>query len=751
MTGFTYVSTATALTSYKILGTAEAGATVSVSNGGAAPLGTAIAAADGTWSLNVTPNPTSNFSNLLTATATDVAGNTGVGGTGGVAVGTAAANTLPGPSGTGANLLLGLAGNDVLTGGSGNDLLDGGTGADNMIGGAGDDSYVVDNVGDRVTEAANGGTDTVLASLGTYILTANVENLSYTGVANFTGTGNNLANVIKGGTGNDTLAGGVNDPGAGADTLIGGAGNDTYVISNALDVITELAGGGTDTVQTALGSYTLAVGSNLENLTHTGATRLHRHRQRTRQRHHRRRGADTLDGGKNTAGVDTLVGGAGNDTYLVRNVGDVVTEAAGGGTDTVQSFLNTYTLSANVENLTFAGIGDFTGTGNNLSNIITGGSGNDTLDGGAGGRDTLIGGAGDDTYIVRNATDVVTEAAGGGIDTVKTALATYTLTANVENLTYTGAAGFTGTGNALANFITGGTGADTLSDGGVGGADTLIGGAGNDTYIVNNATDVIVELAGGGTDTVRANVNTYTLADNVENLIFIGTGAFTGTGNAQANTITGGAGNDTLAGGGGADTLRGGGGADVFVMVKGDANGDLIADFTRAQGDTITLTGYAAGSVLVRGANRRRGDLLRRAKRRGDAGHVPAHRQHYAHRRHRLQVRLTVTPRAGEFSGPGRRKADRMIQDLYIDRRSTMHRSFDGPADSSTSVKRSDLFRLSERETEAAMLFLAGFDLKESSIRMGLNKTTVRTHLKNAMLKANSLSKQDLFEWLLRL
>ncbi len=608
VTGFTYVSTATALTSYKILGTAEAGALVSVSNGGAAALGTATAAADGTWSLNVTANPTTNFSNVLTATATDVAGNTGVGGTGGVAVGTAAANTLPGPSGTGANLLLGLAGNDVLTGGSGNDLLDGGTGADNMIGGAGDDTYVVDNTGDKVTEAAGGGTDTVLASLGTYTLTDNVENLTYTGVGNFTGTGNALANVITGAGGNDTLNDGG---GAGVDTLVGGAGNDTYVVSVAADVITEKAGGGTDTVRTALASYTLAAGSNVENLTHTGATPFTGTGNELANVITGGAGADTLDGGVNAKGAapDTLVGGAGNDTYMVRNVGDVVTEVGAGGTDTVQSFLNTYTLSANVENLTFAGTGAFTGTGNDLSNIITGGNGNDTLDGGAGGRDTLIGGAGNDTYIVRNATDVVTEASGDGIDTVKTALGTYTLTANVENLTYTGVGGFTGTGNTLANVITGAAGNDTLNDGGIvgtpSGPDTLIGGKGNDTYIVTNSADVITELSGEGTDTVRANINTYNLltqANNVENLTFIGTGAFTGTGNDLANTITGGAGNDTLAGGRGADTLRGGGGADVFVMAKGEANGDLIADFTRAQGDTIQLSGYAGGSVLVRGA-----------------------------------------------------------------------------------------------------------------------------------------------------
>ncbi len=434
----------------------------------------------------------------------------------------------------------------------------------------------------------------MLASVN-YTLSADVENLTYTGAGNFTGTGNTLANVITGGAGNDTL----NDGGGTAvDTLIGGAGNDTYVVAVAGDVITEKAGGGTDTVQTALAAYTLAAGSNVENLTHTGATPFTGTGNELANVITGGGGADTLDGGKNTTGVDTMVGGAGNDTYIVRNLGDVVTEAGASGTDTVKSVVDTYTLGANVENLTYIGAGNFTGTGNTLSNVITGGAGNDTLDGGAGGNDTLIGSAGDDTYIIRNAGDKIIENAGDGIDTVKTALGSYTLGANLDNLTYTGAGAFTGTGNALANVITGGAGADTLSDGGVGGADTLVGGAGNDTYIVFNAGDVITELAGGGTDTVRANVSSYTLGANVENLTFVGVGAFTGTGNAQANTITGGAGADTLAGGGGADTLRGGGGADVFSMVKGDANGDLIADFSRAQGDTITFSGYAPGSVL---------------------------------------------------------------------------------------------------------------------------------------------------------
>ncbi|WP_160320311.1 calcium-binding protein, partial [Rhizobium ecuadorense] len=143
-------------------------------------------------------------------------------------------------------------------------------------------------------------------------------------------------------------------------------------------------------------------------------------------------GNDTLNGG---AGADSLIGGAGNDTYIVDNAGDIVTEAANEGIDTVRTTLASYTLGSDVENLSFAGTGTFAGTGNNLANTITGGAatdtlsgdaGNDTLDGGAG-ADSLIGGLGDDTYIVDNAGDTVTEAADEGTDTVRTALANYTL------------------------------------------------------------------------------------------------------------------------------------------------------------------------------------------------------------------------------------------------------------------------------------------------------------------------------------
>ncbi|MBV5304987.1 MAG: VCBS domain-containing protein, partial [Chlorobium sp.] len=256
-------------------------------------------------------------------------------------------------------------------------------------------------------------------------------------------------------------------------------------------------------------------------------------------------GNDTLNGG---AGNDTMQGGAGNDLYVVDSTGDVVTENSEEGIDTVQSSIS-YILGANVESLTLTGTGAINGTGNALDNLLLGNSGNNSLNGGAGndtlnggaGNDGMQGGLGNDTYVVDSISDVVTEAASAGMDTVQSSVS-YTLGANVENLALMGTGAINGTGNTLDNLLTGNSGNNSLNGGA--GNDTMQGGAGNDTYVVDSATDVVTENEGEGTDTVHSSLS-YTLGENVENLTLTGAGVITGTGNALDNILLGNSANNT--------------------------------------------------------------------------------------------------------------------------------------------------------------------------------------------------------------
>ena len=208
--------------------------------------------------------------------------------------------------------------NNILTGNAGNNTLDGGLGADLMAGGLGNDIYVVDNAGDVVSEAAGAGTDTVRSSV-TYTLGANVENLMLTGVAAINGTGNALNNILTGNAGNNTAGRRARRRPHG-----GRAGNDTYVVDNAGDVVSEAASAGTDTVQSSV-TYTL--GDNVENLTLTGAGGDQRHRQRAEQHPHRQRRQQHP--GRRARRRHAWRAALGNDTYVVDNAGDVVSEAAG--------------------------------------------------------------------------------------------------------------------------------------------------------------------------------------------------------------------------------------------------------------------------------------------------------------------------------------------------------------------------------------------------------------------------------------
>jgi Ca2+-binding RTX toxin-like protein len=196
--------------------------------------------------------------------------------------------------------------------------------------------------------------------------------------------------------------------------MIGGAGDDIYIVDATGDVTTEGLNGGIDTV---LSSVTRTLGVNLENLTLTGAGAIDGTGNGLDNVLVGNGAANILNGG---VGSDTMVGGMGDDTYVVDNDGDLVTELANEGVDTVRTALTAYALTDNVDNLTRIGNTAFTGIGNDLSNLITGGGGSDNLYGGlgadtligGGGADVLTGGAGADRFVFSSAL------ATAGVDTI---------------------------------------------------------------------------------------------------------------------------------------------------------------------------------------------------------------------------------------------------------------------------------------------------------------------------------------------
>jgi len=498
-----------------------------------------------------------------------------------------------------ADTLLGLGGSDTLQGRDGNDTLDGGTGVDVMTGGLGDDTYLIDSALDDVNELAGEGRDRVLASVG-FTLDANVEDLTLlTAAGAASGTGNAANNTITGNASANTLTGlagaDILNGAGGNDIMQGGAGDDRYIVDGAGDQAVETSAA--DGIDLVSSSVAFTLGANVENLTLTGAAAINATGNTLANSLTGNAAANTLNG---LGGADVMRGGDGNDGYVVDNVGDQVLEtSAAGGTDTVQSSVS-FTLGANVERLTLTGAAAINAIGNTLANILTG-SGAANILNGLGGVDTMDGGNGNDTYIVDIAGDQAIEtSAVGGTDLVQSSAA-FTLGANIENLTLTGAAAINGTGNTLANTINGNGAANVLD--GKAGADSMRGGDGNDNYIVDNVGDQAIESsAAGGSDRVQSSVS-FTLGNNVEDLKIIGAGAVNGTGNALANTLVGNAAANQLNGLTGNDTLQGGGGADGFrfTTALGATNVDRILDMQVGVDDIVlenaVFTTLAAGAL----------------------------------------------------------------------------------------------------------------------------------------------------------
>jgi Ca2+-binding RTX toxin-like protein len=407
---------------------------------------------------------------------------------------------------------------DVLFGFAGSDILDGRLGLDTAV-------YEWDQL--------HGGMQGIVASLVTGVVTdtfgdtdtlSGIENISGS-IFNDTITGNGQDNGIAGRDGNDHILGGaglddlageggddrleggsdndIMNGGAGTDVMIGGAGDDYYILDTNLDSTIEGTNAGIDTVE-ASASHTLR--ANVENLVLTGTANLGGTGNTLNNDIIGNSGSNILNG---KTGADTMTGGVGDDTYYTDHLSDATIEFADEGIDIVRSTLN-WTLGSDIEKLYVTGTAT-DGTGNELSNYIYGNSLNNTIDGGIG-ADRLYGYGGNDVFIADSTGDLVYESAGAGTDEVLASV-NFTLAVNVENLTLTGAAGISGSGNDAANVITGNGGNNFLY--GKLGNDTLTGAGGNDQFVFNSALGA-------------ANVDTITDFSSVNDTIRIDDAVFTG-------------------------------------------------------------------------------------------------------------------------------------------------------------------------------------------------------------------------------
>ncbi|HEY0414113.1 MAG TPA: cadherin domain-containing protein [Allosphingosinicella sp.] len=532
-------------------------------------------------------------------------------------------NPLAGQSGqdlvrgfAGNDVLLGSAGDDRLEGGDGNDVLEGGAGADILDGGAGTD--VARYAGSPGAVTADLAAGTVGGGDATGDTLVGIEGIEGSAFAD-TLLGSAAADVLRGGAGDDYI-----DGRAGADQMAGGAGDDVFVVDNAGDLVTELAGEGTDEVRTSLADYTLAGG--VEKLTATSTTAAQTLRDNGLDNvitgttrgdiiYLRGGGSDTASGGAGADGffvgstldpTDRIDGGADSDYLVVQgNTNQVLTAQvltsveslypiSGSDPSYGDSGLNRYSYS-------FTTVDAFVAAGQKFTldaySLIAGE--NLTFDGsaetdgyfwmfGGGGIDMLTGGAGADSFIFDpghfNAGDRVV--GGSGIDALQ-----------------------------LQGSFTIGFAPDAFT-----GIEKLVAAAGRSTPFIYDLTTSDANVATGQTLVVDGSglrsIDTLTFNGSAET---DGAFAITGgaandslTGGAGADTLTGGAGNDLLDGRGGADSMSGGIGDDIYLV---DSLADTVAELGNEGNDEVrtSLADYTAAANVEKltGTSTTAGQTLR--------------------------------------------------------------------------------------------------------------------------------------------
>ncbi|MEZ5924593.1 MAG: calcium-binding protein [Hyphomicrobiaceae bacterium] len=224
-------------------------------------------------------------------------------------------------------------------------------------------------------------------------------------------------------------------------------------------------------------------------------------------------GNDRLDGGP--GGIDTLIGGKGNDTHVLQS-GDKASEAKSGGSDTIETGAFSVNLAnyANFENVRLTGASARSATGTNGANVLNG----ETNSAG----NVLKGLLGNDTYII-GAGDTVIDT--GGTDKLKSGTISLNLASqaggNAERAYLTGSANLNITGNAANNILSGNAGVNSIS--GSGGNDTINGGLGNDILNGGSGKDIFIFNTDIGAAPNIDTINSYSVADDtikLENAIF---------------------------------------------------------------------------------------------------------------------------------------------------------------------------------------------------------------------------------------